>query len=106
MSIFLSKKERESLKRALVNPVKNFIDEVQDDTLGDAKRFYSEKARDVALRAKIARERAEIQTAAMKLEQEQRRKQRRKGLKRALILLAVLAALSLIVISVILNKGM
>ena len=38
------KTENNSLLHDLVDPVKNFAEEVHSDTIGDAKRFYSAQA--------------------------------------------------------------
>ena len=48
MKSYLSKEETEeleSLKQDLVGPVRSFLAEVREDTVGDAKRYYSARAR-------------------------------------------------------------
>ena len=103
--MLLSKEERQSLRRDLVDPVKGFLDEVQRDTVGDAKRYYAARARKAEQEIKRAREKTREQMAAIRREQEELKKQRRRLMKRAAIVLALLAFLSLVVISVALNRG-
>lgn len=106
MSSFIGDEEREnleSLKQDLLNPLKSFVDEVREDTVGDAKRYYSAKARRAQRDVKLAQDRAKAQMEAMKREQEARQRQRRAAMKRAAIALAVLALLAVILISTALS---
>ena len=56
MGILLSDEEKKSLKRDLVGPVKSFLREVGDDTVGDAKKFYTAKARETEKSVRRAQE--------------------------------------------------
>lgn len=106
MSSFLGKEEFEnlqSLKRDLVNPVKAFVKEVHEDTVGDAKKYYSAKAQNAKRSAELAREKTREQMAAIRREQAQLQKRRKAMQKRAAIVLALLALFSLVLISVALS---
>ena len=106
MSGFFGKEEKEnleSLKQDLFNPVKAFVKEVHDDTVGDAKKYYSAKAQKARQNADLAREKARAQMAAIRREQEQTRMRRKALKKRAAITLALLALLSLVLVSVALS---
>ena len=94
-----------SLKRDLVDPVKSFVDEVYSDSVGDAKRFYADRAREAGQSARRAREEAAQKLAALKREQEELRKRRSEMIKRAAIVLALLAAAGLVIISAALNAA-
>ena len=96
----------EELKRDLVDPIKTFMEEVCDDTIGDAKRFYSAQARKVRRNVRLAEKRTKEKTAAIRQEQEEWKRRRKTRLKRALILFAGLAVLALVVVSLALNRGM
>lgn len=101
MSAFLGKEELEnlkSLKRDLVDPVKRFVEEVHDDTVGDAKRFYTEQGKRAQQNAKLARERAREKMEALRREQEEMKKRRAATMKRAAVTLALLALVSLLLI--------
>lgn len=87
----------ESLKQDLVGPLKSFISEVHEDTVGDAKRFYSAKAGKAKQSARLAQARAKEQMAALKHEQEKMQRQRRAAMKRAAIILAAIALFALII---------
>ena len=92
-----------SLKRDLVDPVKSFVEEVHEDTVGDAVKFYSGQARKVGKSVETAREKARIRREAIRREQEELSRKRKARLKKALIVIAAIAVLSLLYISVALT---
>lgn len=92
------------MKRDLVDPIKSFSEEVCDDTLGDAKRFYTARARAVRRSARLAEQRAQEKREATRRSQEEMKKTRKAMLKRAEIILAALILLGLVVISLILYR--
>ena len=47
-----------SLKQDLVGPIKDFAAEVREDSIGDAKRFYSAEAHKAAQNVRRAQEKA------------------------------------------------
>ena len=90
MRNILSKAEREeleSLKRDLVNPVKRFAREVYQDTVGDAKTFYSAQARQAQRNAGLVRQRTEQQMAVLAQRRNAQQAQRRAWIKRAALIL-------------------
>lgn len=94
MSAYLSQDERDelqSLKQDLLGPVKSFAAEVGKDTVGDAKRFYTDKARQAQQSAALAKDRAKRQAEELRREQDRMRRRRRVMVKRALIVLALIA---------------
>jgi hypothetical protein len=94
MSAYLSQDERDelqSLKQDLLGPVKSFAAEVGKDTVGDAKRFYADKARKAQQGAALAKEKAKCQAEELRREQDRMRRRRRVMVKRALIVLALIA---------------
>ena len=102
MKSFLSKEEAEeleSLKQDLVGPVKSFLAEVREDSIGDAKRYYSARARKAQQDVKLAQKRTEERLKAVRQEQEALRRRRKAMMKRASIILALLALFSLVLIS-------
>ena len=105
MGNLFSREELESLRRDLVDPVRSFTEEVLDDTVGDAKRFYVARARGVKRRVQSARAETNARMAAIRQEQERMRKQRQRTMRRAAIVLAVLAVVSVLVITLALNNG-
>lgn len=101
MGSFFGKEELEnlkSLKRDLVEPVKSFMEEVHDDTIGDAKRFYKAQGRKAQQNARLAREKAREKMEAIRREQEEMKKRRAATMKRAAVTLALLAIFSLLLI--------
>ena len=88
-----------SLKQDLVGPIRDFAAEVGEDTVGDAKRFYTAGARKAAQGARRAQEKAAQQAEAVRREQAELRKRRSALMKRAAITLVFLALFSLAVIS-------
>jgi type VI protein secretion system component VasF len=102
MSAFLDDEEREnleSLKQDLVGPLKRFTQEVREDTVGDAKRFYVAQARRAAQNAKLAQQKTAEKMARLRQEQEQLQRRRKQLMKRAAITLALLALLSAVILS-------
>ena len=94
MSAYLSQDERDelqSLKQDLLGPVKSFAAEVGRDTVGDAKRFYTDKAHKARQSAALAKDRAKRQAEELRREQERMRMRRRVMVRRALIVLALIA---------------
>ena len=94
MSAYLSQDERDelqSLKQDLLGPVKSFAAEVGKDTVGDAKRFYADKARKAQQGAALAKEKARRQAEELRREQERMRRRLRVMVKRTLIVLALIA---------------
>ena len=45
-------------KNDFINPIKEFVEEVHNDTVGDARKFYSNVAKNAEKNAKAAKERA------------------------------------------------
>ena len=100
------KDDRSDLLRDLVDPVRSFVDEVHNDTVGDAKKFYAGQARKLKNRMDSSRRQAQIRKAEHMRAQEEQRKRRRAALKRTAIVLAVIAVVAFLVISAALNRGM
>lgn len=101
MSVYLSQEERDelhSLKQDLLGPVKSFAAEVGKDTVGDAKRFYADKARKAQQSAALAKEKAKRQAEELRREQERARQRRKVMVKRTLIVLALIALFSIAVL--------
>ena len=94
------------MKRDLVDPIKSFTEEVCDDTIGDAKRFYTATAKSARRNARLAEARAREKIAAIEREQAEMSTRRKAVLKRAGTALLVLALLGIVVLSVILNRGL
>ena len=95
----------EELKHDLVDPVKTFAEEVYDDTIGDAKRFYSAQAKKVQRGVRSAEKRTKEKTAAFRREQEEMKKRRKKKMKQTAIILAVLAVIVLVIFSLALSQN-
>lgn len=94
MSAYLSQDERDelqSLKQDLLGPVKSFAAEVGKDTVGDAKRFYTDKAWQAQQSAALAKDRAKRQAEELRREQDRMRRRRKVMVKRTLIVLALIA---------------
>ena len=96
----------EELKRDLIDPVKTFSEEVYDDTVGDAARFYSAQARNMQQNIRLAEKRTKEKAAAIRREQEEMKKHRMATMKRAAIVIAVLSVLALIILSLALNRSL
>ncbi len=106
MGAFFGKEELEnlrSLKHDLLDPVKSFSQEVYRDTVGDAGNFYADKARKAQRGMKLTQEKTKARMAAIRREQEEMKRRRKATMKRAAITLAVLALISLIIISAALS---
>lgn len=88
-----------SLKQDLVGPIRDFAAEVGEDTVGDAKRFYTAGARKAAQNVRRAQEKAAQQAEALRREQAEMRRRRSALMKRAAITLVFLALFSLAAIS-------
>ena len=87
----------------ILNPVREFVEEVQNDTIGDARKFYSNAARNAEKNAKAAKERAKARREKIRREQEEMKKQRAATMKRAGIVFAVIIVIGIIAVSVILH---
>ncbi len=106
MGAFFGKEELEnlkSLKRDLIDPVKTFTEEVYDDSIGDAGRFYAGRAQRAQRSAELARERTREKMAAIRKEREEMKRRRSAMMKRAAIIMALLALFGLIVMSAALS---
>ena len=103
MGVLLSDEEKQSLRRDLVGPVKSFLREVGDDTVGDAKKFYTARARETEKSVRRAQAQTREKLAAIRREQEELKKHRQAMMKRAAIILALLALFSFLAISAALN---
>ncbi len=103
MGVLLSDEEKQSLRRDLVGPVKSFLREVGDDTVGDAKKFYTARARETEKSVRRAQAQTREKLAAIRREQEELKKHRQAMMKRAAIILALLALFSFLTISAALN---
>ena len=106
MGSIFGKEEREnleSLKQDLVGPIRSFVSEVREDTVGDAGRFYASRAKKAAQSTKLAQEKARAQMAALRQEQERMQRRRKAAMKRAAITLALIALFALVIISAALS---
>ena len=102
----LSKEERkelESLKRDLVDPVKSFVGEVYSDTVGDAKRFYSGRARQARQSADLVRRRTEAQMAVLAQKREAQQRRRMASMKKTGIILALVVLIGILFVSIALS---
>ena len=102
----MNNREQNSLKDDIVNPLKEFVEEVHNDTIGDAVKFYSNAARRAEKNAKAAKEKAKAKRERIRREQEELKKQRAKMMKRAAIVFAVIIVTALVAISVVLHVQM
>lgn len=100
------KSEKDSLLRDLVDPVKSFVEEVHNDTVGDAKKFYSGQAKKVKRNVEEAQVRAQQKKIAQKRQQEEQKKQRKVIMKRAMVVFVVIIVAAVVILSLILNKGL
>ena len=106
MRRFLSndeRKELESLKRDLVHPVKSFFGEVYSDTVGDAKKFYTTRARQAQQQAKIVQKKMEVQRLEIGQRREEQQRLRKAAIKRVAILVALLVMIGIVFVSVALS---
>lgn len=99
------KTENNSLLHDLVDPVKNFAEEVHSDTIGDAKRFYSAQAQKMKKNAEAAKAEAARRREELRREQEEMKKHRRTAMKRAALVAAGLIVIGVAILSLILNHG-
>lgn len=106
MKSFLSERERkelQSLKKDLVNPVKTFVGEVYNDTVGDAKKFYSDQAKKTKQKAELVRERTEEQMAILAQRRENQKRQKKAWVKKAVLTLLLILAIVLVFLSAALS---
>ena len=87
----------------ILNPVREFAEEVHNDTIGDARKFYSNAARNAEKNAKAAKERAKARRERIRREQEEMKKQRAATMKRAGIVFAVIIVIGIVAVSFILH---
>lgn len=99
------KPDKNSLLHDLVDPVKDFAEEVHSDTIGDAKRFYSAQARRIKKNAEAAKAEAARRREELRREQEEMKKHRRTAMKRAALVVAGLIVIGVAILSLILNHG-
>ena len=90
-------------KSEFINPIKEFVEEVHNDTIGDAKKFYSNVAKSAEREAKAAREKARARQERIRQEQEEMRKHRRETMKRAGVVFAAIIVIAIVAVSVILH---
>ena len=87
----------------IFNPVREFVEEVHNDTIGDARKFYSNAARNAEKNAKAAKERVKARQERIRREQEAMKKQRAATMKRAGIIFAIIIVVGLVAVSIILH---
>ena len=90
-------------KNDFINPIKEFVVEVHNDTVGDARKFYSNVAKSAEKNAKEAKERAKARQEQIRREREEMKKHRRESMKRAGIVFAVIIVAAVIAVSVALH---
>ena len=90
-------------KSEFINPIKDFVEEVHNDTVGDAVKFYSNVAKKADKNAKAAKARAKARQEEVRRQQEEMKKHRKAMMKRATILFAVIIVAALIAVSVVLH---
>ena len=90
-------------KNDFINPIKEFVEEVHDDTIGDARKFYSNVAKNAEKNAKAAKERARAKQEQIRLENEDMKKHRVDTIKRAGIFFAVIILAAIVAVSVALH---
>ena len=98
--------DRSEMMRDLVDPVKSFVNEVREDTVGDAKKFYAGQAKRIRHHMESSRKRTQVRKAELRREQEEKRKHRKAALKKVMSIIAVIAVIAFLVISAALNRGM
>ena len=89
----------------LVNSVKTFAEEVHNDTIGDAKKFYSNVAKSAEKNAKTARAKAKAKQEAIRREQEEMKKHRQQMMKRATVIFVAIIVIAAVVVSLVLRVG-
>ena len=70
-------------KSEFINPIKEFVEEVHNDAVGDAVKFYSNVAKSAEKNAKAAKERAKARQEEIRRQQEEMKKHRKTMMKRA-----------------------
>ena len=90
-------------KSEFINPIKEFVEEVHNDTVGDAVKFHSNVAKKADKKAKAAKARAKARQEEVRRQQEEMKKHRKAMMKRATILFAVIVVAALIAVSVVLH---
>ena len=90
-------------KSEFINPIREFVEEVHNDTVGDAVKFYSNVAKSAEKNAKAAKARAKARQEEVRRQQEEMKKHRKAMMKRATILFAVIIVAALIAVSVVLH---
>ncbi len=72
-------------KSDIINPIKDFVEEVHNDTIGDAWKFYSNVAKNAEKNANELKEKAKAKQEAIRREQEEMKKRRKETMRRASI---------------------
>ncbi len=93
-------------KSELLGPIKEFVEEVHNDTVGDAVKFYSNVAKNAEKNAQAAKERAKAKREQLRREQEEMKKHRAETMKRAGIILAVIIVVAVAAITAVLHFTM
>lgn len=96
---------KEELKHDVADPVEGFAREVYDDTVVDAKRFYTAQARKLQQKIRLAEKRTQDKAAAIRRQQEEMKKRRKDMMKRAAIVFAALIVALLVIFSLALRHG-
>ena len=89
--------EHSMKKSEFINPIKEFVEEVHNDAVGDAVKFYSNVAKSAA------KERAKARQEEIRRQQEEMKKHRKTMMKRATILFAVIIVAAVIAVSLVLH---
>ena len=87
-------------KNDFINPIKEFVEEVHNDTVGDARKFYSNVAKNAEKNAKAAKERAKAKQEQIRREKEEMKKHRQETMKRAGIVFAVIIVAAIVAVSI------
>ena len=66
--------DRSELMRDLVDPVKSFVNEVREDTVGDAKKFYAGQAKRIRHNIESSQKQTQVRKTELRREQEENRK--------------------------------
>ncbi|MCR5090064.1 MAG: hypothetical protein K6C08_11210 [Oscillospiraceae bacterium] len=90
-------------KSDFINPIKEFVEEVHNDTVGDAWKFYSNVAKNAEKNAHDLQEKAKAKQAAIRREQEEMKKRRSETMRRASILFIVIIFTAIFVVSLALH---
>ena len=95
--------EHSMKKSEFINPIKEFVEEVHNDAVGDAVKFYSNVAKSAGKNAKAAKEREKGRQEEIRRQPEEMKKHRKTMMKRATILFAVIIVAAVIAVSLVLH---